>query len=68
MASPGRTFLKVRPLAARLGVHNKTIARWAGSGRIGRFKLNKRVVLYVSYEVMRFVDSARVAASERPSP
>jgi excisionase family DNA binding protein len=56
-----RKFSKARPLAARLGVHAKTIFRWADAGFIHRHKINGRVVLFDESEVAAFIESARVA-------
>lgn len=55
-----RKFSKARPLAARLGVHAKTIFRWADAGFIHRHKINGRVVLFDESEVAAFIESARV--------
>ncbi len=56
-----RKFSKARPLAARLGVHSKTIFRWADAGLIHRYKINERVVLFDESEVAAFIESARLA-------
>ncbi len=56
-----RKFTKARPLAARLGINAKTIFRWADAGKISRFKVNDRVVLFDDAEVTAFIESARVA-------
>lgn len=58
---PVRTFTKARPLAARVGVHPKTLMRWADAGLIHRHKINSRVVLFDEREVLSFIVSARVA-------
>jgi predicted site-specific integrase-resolvase len=56
-------FSKARPLAARLGIHAKTIFRWADAGFIHRHKINDRVVLFDESEVASFIESARVERS-----
>ncbi len=60
-AAAARKFSKARPLAARFGLHAKTIFRWADAGKIHRFKVNERVVLFDEAEVLAFVEAARVA-------
>ncbi len=60
-ADSPRRFSKARPLAARLGIHPKTIFRWADSGLIHRHKVNARIVLFDDAEVMAFIEKARVA-------
>jgi hypothetical protein len=55
-----RKFSKARPLASRVGVHPKTIFRWADAGFIHRHKINDRVVLFDESEVAAFIESARV--------
>jgi len=55
-----RKFTKAKPLAAKLGLHAKTIFRWANAGLIHRYKVNERVVLFDQGEVVAFVESARV--------
>jgi excisionase family DNA binding protein len=56
-----RQFAKPKALAARVGVSKKTLFRWADAGKIHRFKVNGRLVLLDELEVVRFVESARVA-------
>ena len=53
-------YTKARLLAARLGLHPKTILRWGEAGRINRYKINGRIVLFDVAEVEAFVKSARV--------
>jgi hypothetical protein len=55
-----RKFSKARPLAARFGLHPKTIFRWADAGKIHRYKVNPRVVLFDEGEVLAYVEAARV--------
>lgn len=54
-------FLKAKPLAARLGLHPKTLFRMADAGLIHRHKINARVVLFSVKEALDFVASSRVA-------
>lgn len=63
-----RKFTKARPLAARLGLHAKTIFRWADAGKITRFKVNERVCLFDESEVAAFIESARVGLRKEVTP
>ena len=56
-------YSKAKALANRLGIHPKTLARWGAAGKISRFKLNERVVLYNESEVMAFVMAAKIPAA-----
>jgi len=56
-----RSFKKARPIAARFGVHARTIFRWADAGLIHRHKVNGRVVLFDEAEIERFINGCRVA-------
>jgi len=56
-----RKFSKAKPLAGRLGIHPKTVMRWADAGLIHRFKVSARTVLFDETEVMAFIEKARVA-------
>ena len=56
-----RKFTKAKALAARVGLHPKTLMRWADAGLIHRFKVNERVVLFDEAEVVAFIESARVS-------
>ena len=56
-AAADRKFSKARPLATRFGLHKKTLFRWADAGKIHRFKVNERVVLFDEAEVLAFVES-----------
>jgi hypothetical protein len=55
-----RKFSKARSVAERLGICPRTIFRWADAGKITRYKINPRVVLFCDDEVAVFVASARV--------
>ncbi len=55
-----RRFSKARSIAERLGICPRTIFRWADAGKITRYKINPRVVLFSDDEVTVFVASARV--------
>jgi hypothetical protein len=60
-----RKFSKARSIAPRLGLCPRTIFRWADAGKIARYKINDRVVLFDEVEVIAFIESAR--ASTRSS-
>jgi predicted site-specific integrase-resolvase len=55
-------YSKAKALSRRLGIHPKTLARWGAAGKIARFKLNERVVLYNVAEVMALVTAAKIPA------
>lgn len=57
-----RKFLKARPLAERLGIHPKTLFRWAEQGLVAKFKIGPRAVLFDVAEVDRMVESARIGS------
>ena len=59
-ASSLRTFSKAKSIAKQIGVHPKTLFRWAEEGRISRFKLNPRIVVFDLSEVAALINSARV--------
>ena len=54
-------YTKARQLAARLNVSSRTIFRWADAGKIHRYKLNERVVLFSEDEILAFIAAARVS-------
>lgn len=56
-----RKYSKARPIAARIGLHPKTIFRWADAGKIHRHKINERTVLFDEAEIAAFIASARVS-------
>jgi len=56
----GPLFSKGKPLAARIGIHQKTLARWANAGLIHRHRINSRIILYKIEEVLAFVGEAKV--------
>ena len=58
-----RNYRKARHLAARFGVCSKTIFRWADEGKINRFKINERVVLFDETEVISFIEGTRVGVA-----
>ena len=58
-AEPNR-FSKALTVAARIGLHPRTIHRWAAAGLIQRFKVNDRVVLFDEAEVQQFIRGACV--------
>jgi hypothetical protein len=58
-----RKFSKAKPLAARVGLHPKTLFRLASAGCFHRFAVNPRVVLFDEDEVIRFIESARVGGA-----
>jgi hypothetical protein len=55
-----RKFSKAKSIAKQIGVHPKTLFRWAEEGRISRFKLNPRIVVFDLSEVAALIKSARV--------
>jgi len=59
-ASPEKKFAKAKALAARIGIHPKTLSRWSAAGYIHRHKINDRVVLYDEAEVVGFIEKAKV--------
>lgn len=56
-----RQFNKAEAIANRLGVCRRTIFRWADQGKLVRYKVNARVVLFDEAEVMALIEDARVA-------
>ena len=61
--SPLRKFSKAKPIAEKLGLCPRTIFRMADAGRITRFKVNERVVLFDESEIAAIIESARVGRS-----
>jgi excisionase family DNA binding protein len=59
-AASVRKFSKAKPLAARLGLSSKTVMRWADAGKIHRYKVNDRVVLFDEAEVTAFISACVV--------
>jgi excisionase family DNA binding protein len=55
-----RKFSKARSIAERLGICPRTIFRWADAGKITRYKVNQRVVLFSEVEVVAYVESGRI--------
>ena len=55
-----RKMSKAAPLAARLGLNKKTLFRWADAGKVSRFKINDRIVLFDERQVDAFIEAARV--------
>lgn len=55
-----RKFSKARSIAERLGICPRTIFRWADAGKITRYKVNPRVVLFSDVEVADFINSSRL--------
>ena len=56
----GRKFSKAKSVAERLGICSRTVLRWADSGKITRYKINARTVLFDEAEVAMLIDSARM--------
>jgi len=54
-------LVRARDISTRLGLHPKTLRRWADSGLITRFKINSRLVFFDETEVLQFVQRARVS-------
>jgi len=61
----GRRFSKAKSIADRLGVCPRTVFRWADAGKIARYKINQRVVIFDEAEVAAFIESARVGCERR---
>jgi excisionase family DNA binding protein len=55
-----RKFSKARSIAERLGISPRTIFRWADAGKIARYKINHRVVLFSEVEVLAYVESGGI--------
>jgi len=55
-----RKMSKAGPLAVRLGLNKKTLFRWADAGKVSRFKINDRIVLFDERQVDAFIEAARV--------
>jgi len=53
-------FSKALAVATHIGLHPKTIHRWAAAGLIRRYKVNDRVVLFDEAEVQQFIRGACV--------
>ena len=54
-----RQFIKHKVAAARIGVHVRTVMRWAGSGAIHRYKLNARLLLFDEAEIVAMIEQSR---------
>jgi hypothetical protein len=54
-----RQFARASVIAAKLGIHPKTVFRWADQGLIHRHKINQRLVLFDVAEVARFIAGSR---------
>lgn len=61
-AKPSDRFRKALTVASNIGLHPKTIHRWAAAGLIRRYKVNDRVVLFDEAEVQQFIRGACVSA------
>jgi len=55
-------FNKAKAIARRLGVHPRTIFRWADDGKLARHKINARVVLFDEHEVEALLLGSRVVS------
>ena len=64
----GFGFEKAKGIARKLGLNAKTISRWGAAGRITRFKLSPRVVLYSEREIGELIEAARVGRRESDNP
>ena len=62
-----RTFSKAKELAARLGVHPKTISRWANAGRLRKFTVTARTVLYDDAEATALIEASCTTDKRTPS-
>lgn len=54
------TYTRAGTLAARLGVCSRTIFRWADAGKLHRYKINSRVVLFDEAEIVALLKSSRL--------
>lgn len=59
-ATDAPKFASAKTLALALGVHPKTIFRWANAKLIHRHKLNARVVLFDEQEVVALIKRSRI--------
>lgn len=53
-----RKFSKARPLAKQVGIHPRTLFRWAEAGRLHRYKLNARIIVFDEAEVAALIASS----------
>lgn len=53
-------FAPASVIATILSLHPKTIAQWAAAGRIARFKVNGKTILYEVNEIIAYVRSCRI--------
>ena len=53
------SYLGAKELAQQIGIHPKTLSKWARDGLINAIKISPRVVVYDRLEVKRFIDSFR---------
>lgn len=53
-------YAKARVIAANIGVHPKSLFRWADAGHIARYKLNARIVLFSVKEVMAYIAASKI--------
>lgn len=51
---------RARAVAEKLGLHPRTVTRWADEGRIHRYKLNGRICLFDEAEIASLIQGARV--------
>lgn len=63
--APARKFSKARPLARQVGLHPKTLFRLADAGKISRYHVNSRLVLFDEAEVVALIESGRTGGREQ---
>ncbi|MDF9828652.1 putative site-specific integrase-resolvase [Ereboglobus sp. PH5-10] len=54
-------FSKPRDLSREFGISPKTLMRWAAAGKINRFKVNSRLVLFKREEIQSYIENAKVS-------
>lgn len=55
-------YAKASHLAKQLGLCSRTLFRWAATGKITRYKINARMVLFDRKEVMAFAKQIKGSA------
>lgn len=57
-----RKFTRPSQLAERLGLTTRTLFRWADEGKIARYKVNPRVVLFDEADVIAHIEAGKVVS------
>lgn len=58
-------YLSPEQVAQRLGVNPVTVYRWIKERKLIASKLGRRIIRIASSEVVRFMDSRKIATKER---